>query len=158
MAKYPNQKTYVIDKIQLSEYFASYDKLGISNACSVLNGSGFKVWCYLLSNIDEFKWSISPQHAENEWGIKRSTFYDGLKELEEKGFIDTDKRIIHQFYKSEVRTEKKSENRQESPNLGTRESENDHSNNNNLKSETNNNINRDINIAVVKPKEREFVF
>ena len=158
MAKYPNQKKYVIDKKQISEYFASYDKLGIADACSSLKGSGFKVWCYLLSNIDNFEWSISPQHAENEWGIKRSTFYDGLQELEDKGFIDTDKRIIHQFYKSEVRTEKKSENRQECANLGTTESENNHSNNNSFKNDTNNNIKRDINIAFGDPTESEFIF
>ena len=73
-----------------------YDEEAMAYACRVLNGSGFKVWCYLLKNKDGILWDISPADAEKRWGISKSTFHDGLRELQTKGFIDFEEGIIHQ--------------------------------------------------------------
>ena len=111
MAKYQNQLVVAIDKKQSTKYFATYGKPEISDACKVLNGSGFKVWCYLLSNSDGALWNLSPSHAEKVWGIPSSTFHDGMKELREKGFIEDG--IVHQqsiYEESEIRKTKRKSN------------------------------------------------
>ena len=95
MAMYQNQRTVKIDK-KINGIYLIYGEDEMAYACSVLNGSGFKVWCYLLKNKDGIQWDISPADAKKKWGIKRTTFHDGLRELKEKGFIDFDEGIIHQ--------------------------------------------------------------
>jgi len=87
MAKYPNQRTIKIDKINSTGYFAMYGNPEIGNACKVLNGSAFKVYCYIFANSNGFELDISPAHAEKFWGIAQSTFQDGINELLDKGFI-----------------------------------------------------------------------
>ncbi|MBR4461305.1 MAG: hypothetical protein IKS51_01820 [Erysipelotrichaceae bacterium] len=49
-----------------------------------------------MKNKDGILWDISPADAKHKWGIKRTTFHDGLRELKEKGFIDFDENVIHQ--------------------------------------------------------------
>lgn len=88
MAYYANQKTLKIDKPEGLSSFAIYGKPAIGIACSQLNGSAFKVYCYLLSQKAQTYWNVSPRHAELEWGIARSTWADGMRELKEKGFVD----------------------------------------------------------------------
>lgn len=86
--KYPNQRTVIIDnKIEKGQIFLMLVKNDLADACKDLNGSGFKVYCYLLSNQDGYKWNISPAHAQKEWGIASSTFKDGIRELIDKGYI-----------------------------------------------------------------------
>lgn len=51
MALYQNQRTVKIDK-KIVGIFLMYDEEAMAYACKVLNGSGFKVWCYLLKNKD----------------------------------------------------------------------------------------------------------
>ena len=138
--KYANQRTVKIDRKTRSNHpFATFDKDLMADACKVLNGSGFKVWCYLLSNQDGYEWAISPAHAEATWGIPTSTFKDGIRELKEKGFI-VDGCIHQQRIKNEdeIRLQNKvDENRQEDTKSVLLEDENHISNiNNNI-----NNIN-----------------
>ena len=122
MAKYPNQRTVKIDKINSTNYFAMYGRPEIENACKVLNGSGFKVYCYIFSNRNRFTLDISPAHAERCWGIHQSTFADGINELIEKGFISDG--IAHQ-----TSIKEQSEYRETNPNIGLNSSENGWSNN-----------------------------
>ena len=115
MALYPNQKTVTIDKPENFSTFAIYGKPEICIACKVLNGSAFKVWCYLLSQKADTIWDISPKHAFNEWGISKSTFHDGINELIEKGFLD--EKAIHLAStkdESEIRKPKRKSKKNES--------------------------------------------
>ena len=80
MAKHPNQKTVIIDKKQSTINFASYGIPELLNACKVLKGSGFKVYVSIFSNIDGYKKDLSPEYMIKYWGIKKSTYYDGLAE------------------------------------------------------------------------------
>ena len=107
MALYPNQQTVRIDKKVPKTNFAVYGKEEMGKACSELNGSAFKVWCYLLSNSDGVLWDISPAAAFNNWGIPRTTFHDGLTELKEKGYIVDG--VMHQvrINPTEINTEDK---------------------------------------------------
>lgn len=106
MKTYPNQKNITIDKPKTFSNFALYGSEEIAKACSVLNGSAFKVWCYLLKNSSGVQWSVSPKDAENTWGIKHSTWRDGINELKEKGFLD-DKAIHLVSTKDGYRLEEK---------------------------------------------------
>ena len=174
MAEYPNQKTVIIDKKQSTINFASYGIPELLNACKVLKGSGFKVYVSIFSNVDGYEKGLSPEYMKRYWGIKKSTYYDGLAELEEKGFLEPiipgKKYIAHQvsmFDESDIRkTERKSEKQKEGTETGIEEtkigiedSENNQSNNKKRNTKNNkNNKDRDINIAVVKPIESEFIF
>ena len=102
MAMYPNQRTVKIDK-KISGIYLIYGEEEMAYACSVLNGSGFKVWCYLLKNKDGVIWDISPADAKKRGGIKKTTFHDGIRELVEKGFIDFDEGIIYQRSQKRLR-------------------------------------------------------
>ena len=126
--------------------FSMIDLESLKHACKVLKGSGFKVYVYFLSQSPQEDWFVSPTNAENEWGIKRSTFYDGLEDLKNNGFFDG--RVIHMDPESE------SEIRQEDPKIELKESENGYTNN------INNNINNNASFstsaeeALVSNKER----
>lgn len=77
-----------------------------------LKESGFKLWCYFNKNQDNYFMELSQKDCE-AWGIKRSSYYRGLEELEEKGFLfieeDSNK---YTFY------EMPCENPSDIPNLG----------------------------------------
>lgn len=88
MPKFANQKRIKIDKPENFETFAIYGKPDIGEACMTLSYSGFRVWLYLMSQKAQVYWDISPQCAENQWGIPRTSWEDGIKELKEKGFLD----------------------------------------------------------------------
>ena len=88
MSKYPNQKTVRIDKPEGFSTFAIYGKPDICDACEVLSYSALRVWLYLLSQKAQIQWDISPQCAENQWGIPRTSWEDGISELREKGYLD----------------------------------------------------------------------
>lgn len=81
-------------------------------AMTNLKESGFKLWCYFNKNQDNYFMELSQKDCE-AWGIKRSSYYRGLEELEEKGFLsieeDSNK---YTFY------EMPCENPSDIPNLG----------------------------------------
>lgn len=121
--KYPNQRSVEISKpTTFTSNFAIYGKDAMATACKVLNGSGFKVWCYLLSNSKQNNWNISPAHAEATWGISRSSFSDGLNELREKGFYDNDRQVIHHESTKNIDEIQKKKRNQESVEIRTRKS------------------------------------
>ena len=97
MPKFANQQTVRIDKPEKQETnFALYGKDDLADACTVLNPSALRVYLYLLSNAPQVSWDISPQHANDKWGIAINSFKDGLNELKNKGYYDPVNRVIHQ--------------------------------------------------------------
>lgn len=128
MKTYPNQKIITIDKPKTFPNFALYGTEEIAKACAVLNGSAFKVWCYLLSNSANVKWAISPSDAEINWGIKHSTWRDGINELKEKGFLD-DKAIHILSTKDEYRLSEKTKSDHSKDDIQRSKDDNQHRNN-----------------------------
>lgn len=126
--EYRKKRFIDIDKPKrIKGLFSMIDLDSLKHACKVLKGSGFKVYVYFLSQAPQEDWFVSPTNAENEWGIKRSTFYDGLEDLKSNGFFDG--KVIH------MNPELESEIRQDDPKIEFKESENGYTNN------INNNIN-----------------
>ena len=58
----------------------------LSAAVQNLKGSGLKVWLYLNKNQDGYRFELS-QKACLLWGIKKDSYYDGVRELESKGYL-----------------------------------------------------------------------
>ena len=113
MTKYPNQRTVEINKPEsFTKNFAIYGKDEMATACKVLNGSAFKVWCYLLSNKKQESWNISPAHAQEVWGISRSSFSDGLNELIKKGYYDPKEQIIYHSTTKDINEIRKQKRKQ----------------------------------------------
>lgn len=51
-----------------------------------LNYSGFKMWVYFSENQADYKFELS-REACNKIGINKNSYYSGIKELEEKGYL-----------------------------------------------------------------------
>ena len=58
----------------------------LQQAIMTLKGSGLKMWLYLNKNQDNYRLELSRQ-ACAEWGIRKDSYYDGLKNLEEHGYL-----------------------------------------------------------------------
>lgn len=159
MAKYPNQKSYRINKKNTTKLFAIYGNPEIMDACKVLKGSGFKMYCCFFSNNDGYRLDGSPEYARKYWGIPKSTYYDGIQDLIDHGFIDVETGEVYQKAvekQSETRTtEQQSEIRPKGTENKLNKSENGESNNTN--NNTYNTFARDVAITVAKPEE-EFIF
>ena len=85
----PNQKTIQIarrTKRDKDHLYAMMNLDALQKAMFDLKGSGLKMWLYLNKNQDNYQFELSRQ-ACAEWGIKKDSYYDGLKNLEEKGYL-----------------------------------------------------------------------
>ena len=51
-----------------------------------MKGSGLKMWLYFNKNQNGYKVELS-QKACQLWGIKKDSYYDGIRELESKGYL-----------------------------------------------------------------------
>ena len=55
-------------------------------AMKTLKGSSLKMWLYLNKNQEKYTFELS-RAACLEWGIKKDSYYDGIRELTEKGYL-----------------------------------------------------------------------
>ena len=58
----------------------------LRQAMNCLKGSGLKMWLYLNKNQDNYRFGLSRTDCEG-WGIRKDSYYDGFKELMEKGYL-----------------------------------------------------------------------
>ena len=58
----------------------------LRQAMNCLKGSGLKMWLYLNKNQDNYRFGLS-QKACEEWGIKKDSYYDGIKDLIANGYL-----------------------------------------------------------------------
>ena len=58
----------------------------LQQAMNTLKGSGLKMWLYLNKNQDNYRFELSRQACE-EWGIKKDSYYDGIRNLIDKGYL-----------------------------------------------------------------------
>lgn len=83
----------------------------LSAAVQNLKGSGLKMWLYFNKNQDNHKFELS-QKACQLWGIKKDSYYDGIRELESKGYLfpTYEGSNIYKFYETPPSEKPKSEN------------------------------------------------
>ena len=97
METYPNQK---IIKIKKPKYRDSFLQIGIDEwkeASKKLSPSAFKIYLYLAGNADGFNLALSKQAVENDLGIKKTAYYDAMKELEALDYLHTIQGNIKEF-------------------------------------------------------------
>lgn len=84
---YSNQK---ILRIVKSKYEREFLQVGITewqNAYKELTPSAFAIYLYLASNADGFCLELSQKAIENSLGIKKTAYFEAVKQLESKGYI-----------------------------------------------------------------------
>ena len=64
-----------------------------------MKGSALKMWLYFNKNQDGYQFELS-QKACQLWGVKKDSYYDGIKELESKGYLSPiyEGSNIYRFY------------------------------------------------------------
>lgn len=107
-----NQKRITIYKEKVSRdtgkerpYFLAYIDT-LEKAAQELKGNAFKVYIYLLTNLDGFHFGLSPQDISNKYGMSLDSARDAIKQLIDKGYLELleDCKFEYAFYD---RTDKK---------------------------------------------------
>lgn len=62
-----------------------------------LKGEQFKLWVYLAMNQNGFDFSLSKKACE-DWGIKKDSYYRGIEELKNQGYLVELEPGIFEFY------------------------------------------------------------
>lgn len=84
---HPNQKWIRVHKPRLSNNFLSIANDDWMTANKQLTPYGLQLYLYLAANADGYQFALSPEHAEQSAGIRRTTFYDYLRMMEIKGYL-----------------------------------------------------------------------
>ena len=85
----PNQKIVQIGKRTVRDgkhLYAMMNLDAMQQAMRTLKGSSLKMWLYLNKNQENYTFDLS-RTACLEWGIKKDSYYDGVRELVEKGYL-----------------------------------------------------------------------
>ena len=85
----PNQKIVQIaprTKRNSENLFAMMNIDALQAAVQDLKGSALKMWLYFNKNQDGYQFELS-QKACRDWGIKKDSYYEGIRELESKGYL-----------------------------------------------------------------------
>ena len=59
---------------------------------------GLQLYLYLAANADGFNLELSPQNAENDAGIRRTTFYEYMRKLEINAYLVWKHTNVFDFY------------------------------------------------------------
>lgn len=60
------------------------ESIGLQEAAVELRGETFKLWVFIKENgIDNLK-----RKKCEEWGIKKDCYYEGIRKLKQKGYIE----------------------------------------------------------------------
>ena len=95
---YANQRS-----IRIHKPAVAWDFLQIANkewmaVNKQLGPYGLQLYLYLAANADGFNLELSPQHAENDAGIRRTTFYEYMRKLEIYGYLVWKHTNVFDFY------------------------------------------------------------
>ena len=84
---YPNQKVVTIHKEPLNKNYLGINLDVLRDACQRLTAHELKLYIYLASNKDNFELALSQVAATEAVNLPRSTYYDQVKNLINKGYI-----------------------------------------------------------------------
>lgn len=93
MVTSPNQRIITVkrdmpkqSKENKRPYMIAYTDL-IEQASQDLSGAAFKVYIYMISNQDNYKFGCSPQNIADRYGLNIDTVKKSINKLIEKGYI-----------------------------------------------------------------------
>ena len=95
---YANQKSIRIHKPSVSRDFLQIPNADWMAVNKQLGPYGLQLYLYLAANADGYTLSLSPQNAENDAGIRRTTFYDYMRKLEIHGYLVWKHSNVYDFY------------------------------------------------------------
>ena len=85
----PNQKIVEIGTRTArngNNLYATMNLDALQQAMKTLKGSSLKMWLYFNKNQEHYAFELSRADCL-EWGIKKDSYYDGIEELIEKGYL-----------------------------------------------------------------------
>lgn len=85
---FANQKQIVIHKLPCdsSHTYSLFNLYSLQFAMMNLKNSSFKLWAYLASNQNGYKFYLSAAECAN-WGIKVDAYHSAVRDLIAKGFL-----------------------------------------------------------------------
>ena len=93
MSTYPNQNTFLINKEDVKResgkirpYLTAYIDT-IQNASQNLTGNSFKLYIYLLSNVNNYTSAFSPRDVADKYGCSVDSAREAFKTLVNKGYL-----------------------------------------------------------------------
>lgn len=84
---YPNQREITVHKAPLRNNYLGINKEVFSNACKTLTAHELKLYLYLSANMNNYKFALSQVAVTEFTGMARSTFYDQVHNLINKGYL-----------------------------------------------------------------------
>ena len=100
MATVANQKWIRIHKPRLNNNFLTISNADWMTANKILTPYGLQLYLFLAANADGYQFALSPEHAEQSAGIRRTTFYEYLRKLEICGYLVLKVGNVYDFYTS----------------------------------------------------------
>ena len=94
----PNQKWIQVHKPKLVSNFLSISNDAWMEANKALTPYGLQLYLYLAANADGYKFALSKEAADQQAGIKSTTFRKYIKVLEEKGYLVWRTGNVFDFY------------------------------------------------------------
>lgn len=85
----PNQKVVQIGKRTArngNNLYATMNLDALQQAMKTLKGSSLKMWLYFNKNQEHYAFELSRSDCL-EWGVKKDSYYGGIEELIEKGYL-----------------------------------------------------------------------
>lgn len=96
----PNQRRIKINKLKCdAEHpYAIINQWAMQTAMKNLNGSGFKLWCYMSKNQPGYCFDLSMEDCKTNWGLSKDSYYAAVNELKEKRYLIETTRNHYNFY------------------------------------------------------------
>lgn len=105
---YPNQRTVTIHKEPLNKNFLSINLDVLREACMRLTPHELKLYIYLASNANNYNLALSQVAVTEAVNLPRSTYYDQVKNLINKGYLVQRSGNHYDFYELPQTTMKSS--------------------------------------------------
>ena len=100
MLTVPNQKIVTTNGAQHDQnnIYAKISVEAMEKAMVLLKASTFKLWCYMAKNQNNYTFALSCVDACRFCKMSSKTFHEGVKELQEVGYLVPDGGNHYQFY------------------------------------------------------------
>lgn len=98
METYANQKIIIIDKSDEKDdnYLQIYNKDWIQASKDMIYGT-FKLYLYLASNNDGFRFALSQRAVKNKLGISKAAYHKAVDQLIDMGYLNLEYGNTYKF-------------------------------------------------------------
>lgn len=97
---HPFQKNITVHRERATKDFLCIKNENWKEANKVLSPYGLQLYLYLASNADNYNFNLSQEAAEQDAGIRRTTFHTYVNQLIEKGYLVKGRGNCYDFYET----------------------------------------------------------